>query len=128
MLHHCAYEVTALHRCLHSELQAPQKLRNEFAKELRDASTQAAKLIRELGRNIDKMQSSSFVMMLKKVHTAAERPQHKIDTHSHLVLPNNSKELETKPALKHYGCMVDFLRCVGQLNEYSSLQGNVILH
>ncbi|XP_057831269.1 aluminum-activated malate transporter 9 isoform X2 [Cryptomeria japonica] len=102
VLRHCAYEVTALHRCLHSELQAPQNLRKEFAKELRDASTHAAKLIRELGSNIDKMQSSSFVMLLKKVHTAAERLQNKIDTHSHLVLPKTSKELETKPSLISY--------------------------
>ena len=56
VLRYCAYEVTTLHRYLRSEIQAPQKPRNQFAKELTDASTQAAKLIRQVGRNIDKMQ------------------------------------------------------------------------
>ena len=56
VLRYCAYEVTTLHWYLRSQLQAPQKPRNEFAKDLTNASTQAAKLIRQVGRYIDKMQ------------------------------------------------------------------------
>lgn len=87
VLRHCAYEVMALHGCLHSEIQAPYSLRKAFDSELREASTEAAALVRELGRSINHMQQCSLPkLLLENVHTAALRLQSKVDQHSYLLL------------------------------------------
>lgn len=86
VLRHCAFEVLALHGCLHSEIQAPYNLRKAFESELLEASKEASALVRELGRNIDIMQQPNIPkLVLQKVHSSAERLQSKIEEQSYLL-------------------------------------------
>ncbi|PIM98700.1 putative membrane protein [Handroanthus impetiginosus] len=97
VLRYCAYEVMALHGVLHSEIQAPRNLRITFQKEIRDAATEAANLVRFLGKDISNMKRSLKTSLLKRVHTSSERLQRAIDMHSYLLtstpdpLDNSSK-------------------------------------
>jgi hypothetical protein len=94
VLRHCAYEAMALHGCLHSEIQAPYDLRKAFDNELREASREAATLVRELGRNINHMQQCNLPkLLMENVHSAAERLQRKIDKHSYLLLNPNPRSV-----------------------------------
>ncbi|KAL3498934.1 hypothetical protein ACH5RR_041666 [Cinchona calisaya] len=101
VLRYCAYEVMALHGVLHSEIQAPYNLRITFQKEIQDATTEAAELVRYLGNDIRDMQRSLKTPLLKKVHVSTERLQRAIDMHSYLLTSiydqpsdNSSKPLQ----------------------------------
>lgn len=85
VLRHCAYEVMALHGCLHSEIQAPYNLRCTFQPEILDATNQAAELIRSLAKDISNMSRSLHTNLLKRVHSSTERLQRSIDLHSYLL-------------------------------------------
>ncbi|CAA3010244.1 aluminum-activated malate transporter 9-like [Olea europaea subsp. europaea] len=52
VLSYCAYEVMALHGILHSKIQAPYNLRITFQKEIQEATSDAAELVRELGKDM----------------------------------------------------------------------------
>ncbi|XP_074582192.1 aluminum-activated malate transporter 9-like isoform X2 [Curcuma longa] len=84
VLRHCAYDVMALHGCLHSEIQAPFNLRSTFRAEILDAAEQAAELLRSLAKGIGHMRHSFRTGLLKSVHSSAERLQRSVDTHSYL--------------------------------------------
>ncbi|KAM0939406.1 putative aluminum-activated malate transporter [Dioscorea sansibarensis] len=88
VLRHCAYEVMALHGCLHSEIQAPYNLRCTFQSEILDVTTQAAELLRTLGKDINLMKLNIQKGLLKKVHSFTERLQRSIDMHSYLLTSN----------------------------------------
>ncbi|XP_077251259.1 aluminum-activated malate transporter 9-like [Tasmannia lanceolata] len=102
VLRHCAYEVMALHGVLHSEIQAPYNLRTVFQSEILDASTQAAELVRTLGKDINNMKHNLQAALLKKVHHSTERLQRSIDMHfflltsEHELLDYSSKPPPTK--------------------------------
>ncbi|XP_021820498.1 aluminum-activated malate transporter 9-like [Prunus avium] len=85
VLRYCAYEVMALHGVLHSEIQAPYNLRITFQSEIREATSQAAELVRSLGQDISSMKRSAINSLLKKVHSSTERLQRAIDVHSYLL-------------------------------------------
>ncbi|CAL9101847.1 unnamed protein product [Musa textilis] len=85
VLRYCAYEVMALHGCLHSEIQAPLDLRCAFQSEILDATTQAAELLRSMGRDISNMKHGLRTSLLKRVHSSTERLQRSIDLHSYLL-------------------------------------------
>ncbi|VVA31134.1 PREDICTED: aluminum-activated malate transporter [Prunus dulcis] len=85
VLRYCAYEVMALHGVLHSEIQAPYNLRITFQSEIREATSQAAELVRSLGQDISSMKRSARNSLLKKVHSSTERLQRAIDVHSYLL-------------------------------------------
>ncbi|KAJ6829363.1 aluminum-activated malate transporter 9-like [Iris pallida] len=87
VLRHCAYEVMALHGCLHSEIQAPYNLRCTFQHEILDATNQAAELIRSLAKDISSMKHTLHSSPLRRVHSSTERLQRSIDTHSYLLTP-----------------------------------------
>ncbi|KAF2313398.1 hypothetical protein GH714_010772 [Hevea brasiliensis] len=75
VLRYCAYEVMALHGVLHSEIQAPYNLRVTFQLEIQDAATQAAELVRNLGKDISDMKQSLKTSLLKKLsHTLSTNP------------------------------------------------------
>lgn len=100
VLRHCAYEVMALHGCLHSEIQAPYSLRKAFDSELREASMEAAALVRELGRSINHMQQCSLPkLLLQNVHIAAVRLQSKVDQDSYLLLYPKPRTVIISPEL-----------------------------
>ncbi|CAI9094215.1 OLC1v1029912C1 [Oldenlandia corymbosa var. corymbosa] len=85
VLRYCAYEVMALHGVLHSEIQAPYNLRITFQREILEATTEAAELVRSLGGDIRDMQRSLKTNLLKKVHLKTERLQRAMDMHSYLL-------------------------------------------
>ncbi|XP_038876064.1 aluminum-activated malate transporter 9-like isoform X2 [Benincasa hispida] len=89
VLRYCAYEVMALHGVLHSQIQAPYNLRITFKSEIQDAANQAAELMRSLGEDINNMKQSLKISHLKNVHSAAEKLQRAIDTHSYLLTPTS---------------------------------------
>ncbi|KAH0448536.1 hypothetical protein IEQ34_022336 [Dendrobium chrysotoxum] len=95
VLRHCAYEVMALHGCLHSEIQAPYNLRCAFQPEILDATNQAAELLRSLGKDINNMKRSLQTNLLKRVHSSTERLQRSIDMHSYLL--TSSHEIQDCP-------------------------------
>ncbi|XP_058096002.1 aluminum-activated malate transporter 9-like [Magnolia sinica] len=85
VLRYCAYEVMALHGVLHSEIQAPYNLRITFQSEIMEASSQAAELLRSLGKDISNMRRSLRPYLLQSVHDSTERLQRSIDIHSYLL-------------------------------------------
>ncbi|TXG50601.1 hypothetical protein EZV62_023125 [Acer yangbiense] len=107
VLRYCAYEVMALHGVLHSEIQAPYNLRITFQSEIRDVTSQAAELVRCLGKDISSMKRSLKTCLLKRVHSSTKRLQRTIDMHSYLLTttycdpPNNnsSKSVVLLPKL-----------------------------
>ncbi|XP_042374477.1 aluminum-activated malate transporter 9-like isoform X2 [Zingiber officinale] len=84
VLRHCAYEVMALHGCLHSEIQAAYNLRCTFRTEILDATDQAAELLRRLAKDINNMKHNVQTSLLKHVHGSSERLQRSVDVHSYL--------------------------------------------
>ncbi|KAL6626986.1 hypothetical protein ACP70R_030712 [Stipagrostis hirtigluma subsp. patula] len=84
VLRHCAYEVMALHGCVHSEIQAPYNLRCAFQSEILDATNQAAELLHSLAKDVNNMNWSLQTSLLKHVHISTERLQHSVDLHSYL--------------------------------------------
>ncbi|KAJ8638781.1 hypothetical protein MRB53_015475 [Persea americana] len=98
VLRHCAYEVMALHGVLHSEIQAPYNLRVAFQSEILDASSQAAELVRSLGKDISNMKHSPQTSLLKRVLDSTERLQRSIDLHSYLLTSSHElSESSSKP-------------------------------
>ncbi|KAK3227942.1 hypothetical protein Dsin_007804 [Dipteronia sinensis] len=85
VLRYCAYEVMALHGVLHSEIQAPYNLRITFQSEIQEVASQAAELVRCLGKDISNMERSLKTCLLKRVHSSTERLQRTIDMHSYLL-------------------------------------------
>ncbi|XP_010915751.1 aluminum-activated malate transporter 9 [Elaeis guineensis] len=102
VLRHCAYEVMALHGCLHSEIQAPYNLRCAFQSEILDATNQAAELLRSLGKDVSKMTRNLQTTLLKHLHKSTERLQRSIDMHSYLLITSNPDyyDCPAKPAAK----------------------------
>ncbi|XP_057511237.1 aluminum-activated malate transporter 9-like [Actinidia eriantha] len=100
VLRYCAYEVMALHGVLHSEIQAPYNLRITFQKEIQDATTQAAELVRSLGKDVSNMKRTLKTALLKRVHSSTERLQRAIDMHSYLLTSNYEPPDSSKPLPK----------------------------
>ncbi|KAK0588016.1 hypothetical protein LWI29_032885 [Acer saccharum] len=107
VLRYCAYEVMALHGVLHSEIQAPYNLRITFQSEIRDVTSQAAELVRCLGKDISSMKRSLKTCLLKRVHSSTERLQRTIDMHSYLLTttycdpPDNNNSSKSVLLPKH---------------------------
>ncbi|KAF8013353.1 hypothetical protein BT93_I1253 [Corymbia citriodora subsp. variegata] len=105
VLRYCAYEVMALHGVLHSEIQAPYNLRIAFRSEIQDVASQAAELVRSLGKDVSSMRRTLKTSRLKRVHSSTERLQGAVDLHSYLLTshigtpeqPSISKPLNPKP-------------------------------
>ncbi|XP_051151273.1 aluminum-activated malate transporter 9-like [Andrographis paniculata] len=101
VLRYCAYEVMAIHGVLHSEIQAPYKLKIIFQKEIQETTSDAAELVRCLGKDMQNMERSFKTGLLKRVHSSTERLQHAIDLHSYLLTsihepPDNSSKPLTR--------------------------------
>lgn len=94
VLRHCAYSVVALHGCLRSAIQAPLAVRRIFESEFRDVSVEGALVLRNLGKQVEKMEKGDLTTIMNGVRRAVDCLQQSLYMRSYLLVRQETGILE----------------------------------
>lgn len=108
--------------------QAPAEKRQVFRSELQKVGYEGAKVLRELGNRVKRMEKLGHEDILYEVHEAAEELQQKIDKKSFLLVNSESWEIGNRPRKEGGDSQQDLLNMNDERHflEYKSLSEAVL--